>query len=155
MFGRYSERAARVINLAQDEARRLNTDSWDPEHLLLALIREGQGVGAKTLHNVGVDLDRLRIEVEKAVGRDGTSPTGDIQVTPRAKRVVMELAVEEARQLGHRYVGTEHLLLALIQEGEGPAARLLGAMEVDLAQVRREVTELLGSPTPPPPAPSE
>jgi len=146
MFGRYSERAQRVIILAQDEARRLNYNYVGTEHLLLGLIREGTGIAAKALQNLGVDLDQVRSEIEKTLGRGTAPPTGDIQFTPRGKKVIMELAIEEARSLGHSYVGTEHLLLGLIREGECAAARLLENMGADLERVRREVTKLLGSP---------
>ena len=144
MFGRYSERAQRVIVLAQEEARRLNYNYVGTEHLLLGLIREGSGIAAKALQNLGIDLEQVRNEVEKVIGR-GTAPiVGEIGYTPRAKKVVMELALEEARLLGHNYVGTEHILLGLIREGEGVAARVLENMGADLDRVRREVNKLLG-----------
>ncbi len=146
MFGRYSDRAQKVIILAQDEARRLNYNYVGTEHLLLGLIREGTGIAAKALQNLGVDLDQVRAEIEKTLGRGTTPPTGEIQYTPRGKKVIMELALDEARNLGHSYVGTEHLLLGLIREGECAAARLLENMGADLERVRREVTKMLGSP---------
>lgn len=146
MFGRYSDRAQRVIILAQDEARRLNYNYVGTEHLLLGLIREGQGIAAKALQNLGIDLDQVRGEIEKTLGRGTAPPSGDVQFTPRGKKVIMELAIDEARNLGHSYVGTEHLLLGLIREGECAAARLLENMGADLERVRREVTKLLGSP---------
>ncbi len=147
MFGRYSERAQRVIILAQDEARRLNYNYVGTEHLLLGLLRENQGIAAKALQNLGVDLDQVRQEIEKTLGRGTAPPSGEIQFTPRGKKVIMELAIDEARNLGHSYVGTEHLLLGLIREGECAAARLLENMGADLERVRREVTKLLGAPT--------
>ncbi len=150
MFGRYSERAQRVILLAQEEARRLGYNYVGTEHLLLGLIREGTGIAAKAMQNLGIDLEQVRFEVEKIIGR-GTGPVGgDIGYTPRAKKVVMELALEEARHLGHNYVGTEHILLGLIREGEGVAARVLENMGADLEKVRREVLRLLGGAAPQP-----
>ncbi|MDI3298932.1 MAG: ATP-dependent Clp protease ATP-binding subunit [Bacillota bacterium] len=148
MFGRYSERAQRVILLAQEEARRLGYNYVGTEHLLLGLIREGTGVAARALQNMGVDLDQVRAEVEKIIGRGNGPVGGEIGYTPRAKKVVMELAIEEARLLGHNYVGTEHLLLGLIREGEGVAARVLENMGVDLEKTRREVIRLLGGSAP-------
>jgi ATP-dependent Clp protease ATP-binding subunit ClpC len=153
MFGRYSERAQRVILLAQEEARRLGYNYVGTEHLLLGLIREGTGIAAKALQNLGIDLEQVRHEVEKIIGR-GTGPVGgEIGYTPRAKKVVMELALEEARHLGHNYVGTEHILLGLIREGEGVAARVLENMGAELEKVRREVMRLLGGSAPPPSPP--
>ncbi|MFO7246679.1 MAG: Clp protease N-terminal domain-containing protein, partial [Bacillota bacterium] len=118
MFGRYSERAQRVIVLAQEEARRLNYNYVGTEHLLLGLIREGTGIAAKALQSLGINLEQVRAEIEKVIGRGNAPMSGDIGYTPRAKKVVMELAPEEARLLGHNYVGTEHILLGLIREGE-------------------------------------
>jgi ATP-dependent Clp protease ATP-binding subunit ClpC len=149
MFGRYSERAQRVIVLAQEEARRLNYNYVGTEHLLLGLIREGSGIAAKALQNLGIDLDQVRAEVEKIIGRGNGPVSGEIGYTPRAKKVVMELAIDEARQLGHSYVGTEHILLGLLREGEGVAARVLENMGADLERVRKEVIKLLGSPVQP------
>ncbi|MBX6350454.1 MAG: ATP-dependent Clp protease ATP-binding subunit [Clostridia bacterium] len=148
MYSRYSERAQRVIILAQEEARRLNYNYVGTEHLLLGLIREGSGIAARALQNLGIDLDQVRAEVEKVIGRGNQPVTGEIGYTPRAKKVVMELAIEEARQLGHNYVGTEHILLGLIREGEGVAARVLENMGADLERVQREVIKLLGGPAP-------
>ncbi len=153
MFGRYSERAQRVILLAQEEARRLGYNYVGTEHLLLGLIREGTGIAAKAMQNLGIDLDQVRHEVEKIIGRGSGPVGGEIGYTPRAKKVVMELALEEARHLGHNYVGTEHILLGLIREGEGVAARVLENMGADLEKVRREVMRLLGG-TAPQPAPA-
>lgn len=144
MFGRYSERAQKVIVLAQDEARRLNYNYVGTEHLLLGLIREGTGIAAKVLTSLGVNLEKVREEVERIIGRGTVAPRGEIGYTPRAKKVVMELAPEEARLLGHSYIGTEHLLLGLIREGEGVAARVLENMGADLEKVRKEIIKLLG-----------
>jgi len=149
MFGRYSERAQRVIVLAQEEARRLNYNYVGTEHLLLGLIREGTGIAAKALQSLGINLDQVRGEVEKIIGRGNAPMTGEIGYTPRAKKVVMELAPEEARLLGHNYVGTEHILLGLIREGEGVAARVLENMGADLDKVRQQVIKLLGGGTVP------
>ncbi|MBX6377046.1 MAG: ATP-dependent Clp protease ATP-binding subunit [Clostridia bacterium] len=152
MFGRYSERAQRVILLAQEEARRLGYNYVGTEHLLLGLIREGTGIAAKALQNLGIDLEQVRSEVEKIIGRGNGPMGGEIGYTPRAKKVVMELALEEARNLGHNYVGTEHILLGLIREGEGVAARVLENMGADHEKVRREVLRLLGGSAPQQPA---
>jgi len=144
MFNRFTERARRVILLAREEAKRLDHDYLGTEHLLLGLIREGEGVAALALQNLGIDLEQVRQEVEKAVGRGGGSLfLGQIPFTPRAKKV-LELAVTEARNLGHNYIGTEHLLLGLIREGEGVAAQILTNLGADLEKVREEVVALLG-----------
>ncbi|MFQ6065720.1 MAG: ATP-dependent Clp protease ATP-binding subunit [bacterium] len=145
MFNRFTERARRVILLAREEAKRLDHDYLGTEHILLGLIREGEGVGATALQNLGLDLARVRRGVEKAVGRGGgTLFLGQIPFTPRAKKV-LELAVTEARNLGHNYIGTEHLLLGLIREGEGVAAQILTNLGADLEKVREEVVNLLGA----------
>ncbi len=144
MFGRYSARAHKVIMLAQEEARRLNYNYVGTEHLLLGLIREGSGIASKALENVDVDLDQVREEVESIIGQGNTPVSGQVGFTPRAKKVALELAPEEARRLGNNYVGTEHLLLGLIREGEGVAARVLENMGADLDKVRNEIIELLG-----------
>jgi len=144
MFNRFTERARRVILLAREEAKRLDHDYLGTEHLLLGLIREGEGVAALALQNLGIDLEQVRQEVEKAVGKGGGSLfLGQIPFTPRAKKV-LELAVTEARNLGHNYIGTEHLLLGLIREGEGVAAQILTNLGADLEKVREEVVDLLG-----------
>ncbi|MBC7189157.1 ATP-dependent Clp protease ATP-binding subunit [Candidatus Aerophobetes bacterium] len=144
MFNRFTERARRVILLAREEAKRLDHDYLGTEHLLLGLIREGEGVAALALQNLGIDFEQVRQEVEKAVGRGGGSLfLGQIPFTPRAKKV-LELAVTEARNLGHNYIGTEHLLLGLIREGEGVAAQVLINLGADLERVREEVIALLG-----------
>ncbi len=144
MFGRYSARAHKVIMLAQEEARRLNYNYVGTEHLLLGLIREASGIAARALQNLEIDLEQVRQEVENIIGKGDTPVTGQVGFTPRAKKVALELAPEEARQLGNNYVGTEHLLLGLIREGEGVAARVLENMGADLQKVRAEVIELLG-----------
>ncbi|MBY6276018.1 ATP-dependent Clp protease ATP-binding subunit [Symbiobacterium thermophilum] len=151
MFSRYTERAQRVIVLAQDEARRLNYDYVGTEHLLLGLIREGEGIAAKALQSLGIQLEQVRAEVEKMIGKGSASSRGEIGFTPRAKKVMVELAIEEARLLGHNYVGTEHILLGLIREGEGVAAQVLQNLGADLERVRNQVIHLLGG-VPHPPA---
>jgi len=144
MFSRYTERAQRVIVLAQDEARRLNYDYVGTEHLLLGLIREGEGIAAKALQSLGIQLEQVRAEVEKMIGKGSASTRGEIGFTPRAKKVMVELAIEEARLLGHNYVGTEHILLGLIREGEGVAAQVLQNLNAELERVRNQVIHLLG-----------
>ncbi len=145
MFNRFTERARKVIVLAKEEAKRFNHDYIGTEHLLLGLIREGEGVAAAVLQKLGLDLESIRIEIEKVVQPGPqTQVMGDIPFTPRSKKA-LELAAEEARALGHNYIGTEHLLLGLIREGEGVAYRVFLNMGVDLERVRNEVMELLGS----------
>jgi hypothetical protein len=144
MFSRYTERAQRVILLAQEEARRLQFDYVGTEHLLLGLLAEGAGVGSMALLNMGLDLDRARAAVERVTGRGRGPVEGQIGFTPRAKKVMVELATEEARLIGHNYVATEHLLLGLLREGEGIASRVLADFGLDLEQVREEVRRLLG-----------
>src|SRR5215468_2498377 len=144
MSNRFTERAQRVILIAQEEAKRLNHDYVGTEHILLGLIALGEGVAAQVLANLGVDLRRVRAEIEKIVGTgDNVMLLGEIPFTPRAKKV-LELAVEEAQNMGHNYVGTEHLLLGLIREEEGVAARVLENLGVRLDVVREEVISLLG-----------
>ena len=145
MFNRFTERARKVIVYAKEEARRFNHDYIGTEHLLLGLIREGEGVAASVLQKLGVDLESIRIEVEKLVQPGPqTQVVGDIPFTPRSKKA-LELAAEEARALGHNYIGTEHLLLGLVKEGEGMAYRVLLNLGLDLGKLRNEVMELLGS----------
>ncbi|MEI8176220.1 MAG: Clp protease N-terminal domain-containing protein, partial [Candidatus Omnitrophota bacterium] len=148
MFNRFTERARKVILLAKEEAKRFNHDYIGTEHILLGLIREGEGVAAAVLENLGLDSEKIRVEVEKLV-RSGPSTviSGDIPFTPKAKKVI-ELAMDEARNLGHNYIGTEHLLLGLIREGEGVASQVLVNLGLDLGKVREEVMQLLGSATP-------
>ncbi len=143
MFERFTEKAIKVIMLAQEEARRLGHNFVGTEQILLGLIGEGTGVAAKVLKSMGVNLKDARVEVEKIIGRGAGFVAVEIPFTPRAKRV-LELSLEEARQLGHNYIGTEHLLLGLIREGEGVAARVLENLGVDLAKVRTQVIRMLG-----------
>ena len=150
-LGRYTERAQRVIILAQEEAKSRQETVVGTEHLLLGLLREGEGVAVKVLQALGVDLDRTRAEVERLIGAGGggrpQGPVEGVVLTPRAKKVVMELAPREAQNLGHNYVGTEHLLLALLREGEGIAAKALEGMGVDLERAKSLVTQLLSGPS--------
>src|SRR3989339_60973 len=143
MSNRFTERVQRVIIIAQEEAKRLNHDYVGTEHILLGLVALGEGVAAKVLANIGVDLRRVRTEVEKLVGTgDNVMLLGEIPFTPRAKKV-LELAVDEAQNLGHTYVGTEHLLLGLLREEEGIAARVLENLGVRINEARDEVSSLL------------
>ena len=143
MFGRFTERAQQVLVLAQEEAKRLNHNFIGTEHILLGLVREGSGIAARSLQNLGVELPRVRAEVEKIIGKGEKAPVQGISYTPRAKKVI-ELAIEEGQNLGHNYVGTEHLLLGLLREGEGIAAQVLTILGLDLKKTRREVIQLLG-----------
>src|SRR5882672_8876143 len=143
MFERFTEKAIKVIMLAQEEARRLGHNFVGTEQILLGLIGEGTGIAAKTLKSMGVNLKDARVEVEKIIGRGSGFVAVEIPFTPRAKRV-LELSWDEARQLGHNYIGTEHLLLGLIREGEGVAARVLLELGVDRKKVREETLKLLG-----------
>jgi len=148
MFNRFTERARKVILLAKEEAKRFNHDYIGTEHLLLGLIREGEGVAAAVLASLGLSSDQIRFEVEKLVKPGpATIVSGDIPFTPKAKKVI-ELAMEEARQLGHNYIGTEHLLLGLVKEGEGVASQVLMNLGLDMDKVRNEVMGLLGSSIP-------
>ncbi len=145
MFNRFTERARKVIVYAKEEAKRFNHDYIGTEHLLLGLIREGEGVAAAVLQKLGLDLETIRLEVEKLVqAGPATQVVGDIPFTPRSKKA-LELSAEEARALGHNYIGTEHLLLGLVKEGEGMAYRVLLNLGLDLGKLRNEVMELLGS----------
>lgn len=143
MFGRFTERAQKVLALAQEEAVRLGHKNIGTEHVLLGLIREGEGIAAKALQALGLGLDKIQGEVESLIGRGGEHPS-NINYTPRAKKVI-ELSMDEARKLGHTYVGTEHILLGLIREGEGVAARVLNNLGVSLNKARQQVLQLLGS----------
>ena len=147
MFERFTEKAIKVIMLAQEEARRLGHNFVGTEQVLLGLIGEGTGIAAKTLKTMGVNLKDARIEVEKIIGRGSGFVAVEIPFTPRAKRV-LELSWDEARQLGHNYIGTEHLLLGLIREGEGVAARVLENLGVDLNKIRSNVVKMLGESKP-------
>ncbi len=141
-FEKFSERARRVLTLAQEEAQRFNHHYIGTEHILLGLVREGDGVAAKVLANLGVDLGKVRAAVEFIIGRGEKGATAEIGLTPRAKRVI-ELAVDEARRLNHSYIGTEHLLLGLLREGEGVAAGVLESLGVNLEKVRTETNRVL------------
>jgi ATP-dependent Clp protease ATP-binding subunit ClpC len=148
MFDRFTERARKVIMLAKEEARKFNHDYIGTEHILLGLLREGEGVAAAVLQSLGLNLDMIRQEVEKLVQPgSGTIVSGDIPFTPKSKKVI-EFAMEEARSLGHNYIGTEHLLLGLIRETEGMASRVLINVGLNLEKVKQEIMELLGSATP-------
>jgi ATP-dependent Clp protease ATP-binding subunit ClpA len=142
VFERFTDRARRVVVLAQEEARLLNHNYIGTEHLLLGLASDGQGVAAKALEMLGIRLEALRAEVEEIIGRGQSAPTGHIPFTPRAKKV-LELSLREAKQLGHNYIGTEHILLGLIREGEGIAAQVLVKLGADLPRARQQVTGLL------------
>ncbi len=143
MFGRFSDRAQKVIILSQEESRRLGHNVVGTEHILLGLVAEGQGVAAKALSALGISMDKVRNEVEKVVGKGSFATQGQIGFTPRSKRV-LELAIDEARQLQHTYIGTEHILLGLIREGEGIAAQILKNLGTDLESMREQVIQLLG-----------
>src|SRR6059036_1933250 len=142
MFERFTDRARRVVVLAQEEARMLNHNYIGTEHILLGLIHEGEGVAAKALESLGISLEAVREKVEETIGPAGTAASGAPPFTPRAKKV-LELSLREALQLGHNYIGTEHLLLGLIREGEGVAAQVLVSLGADLSRVRQQVIQLL------------
>jgi len=142
VFERFTDRARRVVVLAQEEARMLNHNYIGTEHILLGLIHEGEGVAAKALESLGISLEAVRSQVEEIIGQGQTPPTGHIPFTPRAKKV-LELSLREALQLGHNYIGTEHILLGLIREGEGVAAQVLVKLGADLNKVRQQVIQLL------------
>ncbi|HQA78758.1 MAG TPA: Clp protease N-terminal domain-containing protein, partial [Propionicimonas sp.] len=142
MFDRFTDRARRVIVLAQDEARMLNHNYIGTEHLLLGLIHEGEGVAAKALESLGISLEAVREQVEEIIGQGQQAPTGHIPFTPRAKKV-LEFSMREALQINHPYIGTEHILLGLIREGEGVAAQVLIKLGADLNRVRNQVLQLL------------
>jgi hypothetical protein len=147
MFERFTDRARRVVALAQDEARRLNHDYIGTEHILLGLIHEGGGVAAEALESLGISLHVVRQEVEQIIGRGRQAPSGPIPFTPRAKKV-LELSLREALQIGHNYIGTEHILLGLIREGDGVAAQVLVKLGADLNRVRPRVIELISGQEP-------
>ena len=142
MFERFTDRARRVVVLAQEEARMLNHNYIGTEHILLGLIHEGEGVAAKALESLGISLEAVRSQVEEIIGQGQQAPSGHIPFTPRAKKV-LELSLREALQLGHNYIGTEHILLGLIREGEGVAAQVLVKLGADLSRVRQQVIQLL------------
>jgi ATP-dependent Clp protease ATP-binding subunit ClpC len=145
VFERFTDRAQRVVVLAQEEARMLNHNYLGTEHLLLGLVHEGEGVAARALESLGISLAAVRQQVEEMIGPGQQPPAGHIPFTPRAKKV-MELAQREASDLGHNYLGTEHLLLGLVREGEGVAAQVLVKLGADLAGVRQQVVHLLHGP---------
>jgi ATP-dependent Clp protease ATP-binding subunit ClpC len=142
MFERFTDRARRVVVLAQEEARILNHNYIGTEHILLGLVHEGEGVAANALESLGISLETVRGEVEETIGHGQSAPTGHIPFTPRAKKV-LELALREAMQLGHKHIGPEHLLLGLVREGEGVAARVLQKLGLDLKRVREQVIQVL------------
>jgi ATP-dependent Clp protease ATP-binding subunit ClpA len=141
-FDRFTERARKVLSLAQEEAQRFQHNYIGTEHLLLGLVREGEGVAARVLHNLGVELYKVRQSVEFIIGRGDRIVLGEIGLTPRAKKVI-ELAVDEARRLNHHYIGTEHILLGLVREGEGIAAGVLESLGVNLEKVRTQTIRVL------------
>jgi ATP-dependent Clp protease ATP-binding subunit ClpA len=141
MFERFTERSRRVVVLAQEEARMLNHNYIGTEHILLGLIHEGAGAAAKALESLGISLDAVRHEVEEIIGQGQQAPSGHIPFTPRAKKV-LELSLREALQLGQEYIGTEHILLGLIREGDGVAAQVLVKLGADLNRVRERVIQL-------------
>src|SRR5690242_8583956 len=158
-FDRFTERARKVLSLAQEEAQRYQHNYIGTEHLLLGLVREGEGVAAKVLLKLGIELNRVRSSVEFIIGRGDRIVLGQIGLTPRAKKVI-ELAIDEARRLNHHYIGTEHLLLGLLREGEGIAAGVLENLGVRLEQARKETLAVLsgsssGMQTTSPPIPEE
>jgi ClpA/ClpB-like protein len=141
-FDTFTDRARKVLTLAQDEAQRFNHNYIGTEHLLLGLVRERQGLAARVLVGMGIELEQIRTAVEFSIGRGDQPITGEIAITPRAKRV-LELAIDEARRMGHTYIGTEHLLLGLAREGEGIAAGVLQSLGLDLDRIRHEVIRTL------------
>jgi hypothetical protein len=144
MFERFTDRARRVVVLAQEEARLINHNYIGTEHILLGLIHEGEGVAAEALESLGISLEAVRTQVVKIIGEGQSKPTGHIPFTPRAK-TVLELSLREALQLGHNYIGTEHILLGLIREGEGVAAQILVKLGADRSRVRQQVIQLLSA----------
>jgi ATP-dependent Clp protease ATP-binding subunit ClpC len=143
MFERFTDRARRVVVLAQEESRLLNHNYIGTEHILLGLVHEGEGVAALALTSMGIGLDSVRGQVEEIIGQGKAAPTGHIPFTPRAKKV-LELSLREALQLGHNYIGTEHILLGLLREGEGVAAQVLQKLGADLDGARQAVIRLMG-----------
>src|SRR3979411_3123653 len=142
MFERFTDRARRVVVLAQEEARMLNHNYIGTEHILLGLIHEGEGVAAKSLESLGISLEGVRSQVEEIIGPGPQEPSGQIPFPPRATKV-LELSLREALQLGHNYIGTEHILLGLIREGEGVAAQVLVKLGADPSRIRQQVIQLL------------
>jgi len=144
-FDKFTDRARKVLTLAQDEAQRFNHNYIGTEHILLGLVREVEGVAARVLRKMDVELAKVRTAVEFIIGQGNQAVVGEVGLTPRAKRVI-ELAIDESRGLGHNYIGTEHLLLGLVREGEGIAAGVLESLGVNLDKVRHEVIRVLNSP---------
>ena len=144
MFERFTDRARRVVVLSREEARLLHHDYIGTEHILLGLVHEGEGVAAKALESLGISLESVRGQVKEIIGQGGSSPSGHFPFTPRAKKV-LELSLREALPLGHDYIGTEHILLGLIREGEGVAAQVLVKLGADLGRVREHVIQLLSA----------
>jgi ATP-dependent Clp protease ATP-binding subunit ClpC len=142
MFERFTDRARRVVVLAQEEARMLSHNYVGTEHILLGLVHEGQGVAAKALEELGISPDALRQQVQETTGQGQQAPSGHIPFTPQAKKV-LELSLSESKVLGHNYIGTEHILLGLIREGDGVAAQVLVGLGADLNRVRQVVLRLL------------
>src|SRR6185437_12769979 len=142
MFERFTDRARRAVELAQDEARRLEHNYIGTEHILLGLVREGNGVAARALESLGISLDAVRQQVEEIIGRGQQAPSGHVPFTPRAKKV-LELSLRESMQLGHNYIGPEHILLGLVREGDGVAAQVLVKLGADLNRVRQQVIQLV------------
>lgn len=161
-FDKFTERARKVLSLAQEEAQRFQHNYIGTEHLLLGLVREGEGVAAKVLNKLGVELVKVRESVEFIIGRGDRIVLGEIGLTPRAKKAI-QLSVDEARRMNHHYIGTEHLLLGLLREGEGIGAGVLASLGVNLERARRETLAVLGdsssamqaTPRPTPPVPAE
>jgi Clp amino terminal domain, pathogenicity island component/UvrB/uvrC motif len=149
MFERFTDRARRVVVLAQEEARMLNHNYVGTEHILLGLIHEGEGVAAKALESLGISLDAVRQQVEEIIGQGQQAPSGHIPFTPRVKKV-LELSLREALQLGDDYIGTEHILLGLIREGDGVAAQVLVRLGAELNRVRQQVIQLISGQQPQP-----
>jgi ATP-dependent Clp protease ATP-binding subunit ClpA len=149
MFERFTDRARRVVVLAEEEARALDHNYIGTEHILLGLIHEGQGVAARALESLGISLDAVRQQVEEIIGRGQQTPPGQIPYTPRAKKV-LELSLRESLQLGQNYIGTEHILLGLIREGDGVAAQVLVKLGAELNRVRQKVIQLISGQQPPP-----
>ena len=144
MLERFTDRARRVVKLAEEEARRLGHNYIGTEHILLGLIREGEGVAAKALESLGISLDTVRQQVEEIIGRGQQAPFDVIPFTPRSKKV-LELSLRESQQLGHNHIGTEHILLGLIREGDGVAAQVLVKLGADLNRVRQQVIQLIAA----------
>ena len=147
-FDKFTRRARKVLTLAQEEALRFNHGYIGTEHLLLGLVRERDGVAARILENMGVRLHKVRSAVEFIIGRGEEAVVGEISLTPRSKRII-ELAIDEARQLNHHYIGTEHILLGLVREGEGIGAGVLESLGVNLEKVRAQVVRVVGDPLAP------